>query len=66
MIPCIHILKIISIEKGYHMNFDTEQKRPLLLARSVYQVPTETDVYKSMPASWTRVDWVIIGLGNGL
>ena len=27
--------KIISIEKDYHMNVDTEQKRPLLLARSV-------------------------------
>ena len=27
--------KIISIEKGYHTNDGTEQKRPLLLARSV-------------------------------
>ena len=35
MIPGIHMPKLISIEKDYHINFDIEQKRPLLLARSV-------------------------------
>ena len=28
--------KIILIQKYYHVNFDIEQKRPLLLARSVH------------------------------
>ena len=31
----LHKPKIILIQKDYHINFDVEQKRPLLLARSV-------------------------------
>ena len=34
-IPSLHMSKIISIQKDYHMNFHIEQKRPLLLARGV-------------------------------
>ena len=33
--------KIISIQKDYHINFDVEQKRPLLLARSVFSLGTD-------------------------
>ena len=34
-IPSLHIPKLILIQKDYHIDFDIEQKRPVLLARSV-------------------------------
>ena len=44
-IPSLHIPKIILIQKGYHTNFDIEQKRPLLLARSVPEKIAEQSIY---------------------
>ena len=55
-IPSQYIPKIIFIQKDYHIYFDIEQKRPLLLARSVCPVTTVKKPWILPKPIWGRQD----------